>query len=76
MFPKRQQILKLVYGACAAQFALVFIYVNFYCRPRTKDDLLLVGLSAVLGLLISGTIRRHYKVRPRYLDAEEIDSKT
>ena len=49
-----------VYAFCITQFAGVLIYVTVFCHPVTRTHVALVTLSAVLGLAISGHVRRSY----------------
>ena len=58
----------VVYGFCIGQFIVTLIYVISFCKPATKLDMALVGLSAAIGILLSGIIRRGYKSYKAYSD--------
>ena len=56
-----EKTVKIIYNICTVQFGLILLTVFVFCKPLTKVHLAYVGLSAALGLLISGTARRSYQ---------------
>jgi len=58
-----ERTLKVVYAICLGQFVLVLLFVRFFCQPITRTHMAWVGLSLILGLLVSGTVRRNYQAK-------------
>jgi len=65
---KADLIIKVLYFFCAAQFLATLIYVQFYCPAKTQFHVALVGLSASIGILLSGVIRRAYADIKKFYD--------
>lgn len=52
--------LKLIIYVCLIQFLAVLVYTQLLCSPKTKLHVAMVGISAVLGLLVSGAAYNAY----------------
>ena len=63
----------VVNSFCVGQFVATLLYVNIYCKPTTKLHMALVGLSAVIGILLSGIIRRGYKDFRTYSNTKAVN---
>ncbi len=55
---KNKMFIAVAYAFCIVQFILVLVITMVY--PHF-DKKLMLGLSAILGILISGNVRRIYK---------------
>ncbi len=49
-----------IYSFCILQFVLIFLYVQLFCQPLTRSHVAFIGLSFVIGMVLSGMARRKY----------------
>jgi hypothetical protein len=82
MFAQDEKTLRWIYIGCVSQFLITFVYINVTSQPIDKTDMILIGLSAVIGILFAGSERRDYYQwkeendrKKQYTDLDETISK-
>ncbi len=71
MLPTPRQILKWVNYFCVGQFVLILLGVLILSRPLTESSKMMVGASAIFGLLFSGMVRRNLQIRKEIMDKKK-----
>ena len=71
MITTHKQILKWVYYFCVGQFVLILMTVLVLYRPLTKSSMMMVGASAIFGLLFSGMVRRNLEIQKEIMEKQK-----